>query len=345
MSKTIAELFEQQAQACDEMGSPLTARVMRACIATLDGTTATGRRVLGWRPEPSDVVALRLAGALHSLALQGRDADLANVYPPNSGGNVEACVAAALKRHDEWICAWLDSPPQTNEAGRSAVLLPGFLEIARLAKLPLALNEIGSSAGLNLFFDQFRYRYGDEDWGDPSYPVTLAPQMRGAVPDLSGELTIASRAGSDIAPLDARSGNDRLRLRSYIWADQSERLARLDAALAVAQRGGFTLEKADAADFVTQRLADGTDGQCLVLFHSVVWQYLPDATRRSIETVMQNEGARATPETPLAWLRMETLTNTDPYPVLQLTLWPGGQTRTLALADFHGRWVEWNQDS
>ena len=204
-------------------------------------------------------------------------------------------MAAALQRHDKWICAFLDSPPQTNETGRSAVLLPGFLEIARRTQLPLALNEIGSSAGLNLFFDRFRYRYGEAAWGDPDYPVTLAPQMRGAAPDLSGEMKIASRAGSDIAPLDVRNEHDRLRLRSYIWADQSERLARLDAALAVAQRGGFTLEKADAADFVSRRLAARMERQCFVLFHSVVWQYLPDATRQAIEDAMQHEGAQPRP--------------------------------------------------
>jgi hypothetical protein len=56
---------------------------------------------------------------------------------------------------------------------------------------------------------------------------------------------------------------------------------------------------------------------------------------------MQRAGAGATPLAPLAWLRMETLKNTDPHPVLQLTLWPGGETRTLALADFHGRWMDW----
>jgi hypothetical protein len=78
-----------------------------------------------------------------------------------------------------------------------------------------------------------------------------------------------------------------------------------------------------------------------VLFHSVVWQYLPEHTRRAVETAMQLAGDVATPDAPLAWLRMETLKSTDPYPVLQLTLWPGGQTRTLALADFHGRWIEW----
>ena len=138
-----------------------------------------------------------------------------------------------------------------------------------------------------------------------------------------------------------RNEHDRLRLRSYIWADQSERLARLDAALAVAQRGGFTLEKADAADFVSRKLAARMERQCFVLFHTVVWQYLPDATRQAIEDAMQHEGAQPRPTSPLAWLRMETLTSTDPYPVLQLTLWPGGETRALALANFHGRWGEW----
>jgi hypothetical protein len=167
------------------------------------------------------------------------------------------------------------------------------------------------------------------------------PQMRGAIPDLRGDLKIASRAGSDIAPLNLDDEGDRLRLRAYIWADQSERLARLDAAILVARQGAVTLEKADAADFVTRQLALRKTGECLVLFHSVVWQYLPEHTRQAIQAAMRRAGAEATPDAPLAWLAMETLKNTDPHLVLQLTLWPGGQTRTLALADFHGRWMEW----
>ena len=63
MSAVIASLFEKLAKSCEEMGSPFTARIMRAAILTLDGTTTTGRRVLGWRSEPNDVVALRIAGA------------------------------------------------------------------------------------------------------------------------------------------------------------------------------------------------------------------------------------------------------------------------------------------
>jgi hypothetical protein len=334
--------FEHQAQSCGEMGSPFTERLLRIAISILGRETQTGRRILDWPGDPHpDALALRLAGGLHALALNGMDVALAAAYPPNAGGDLESAVGAAVIRHDAWLSAWLGHPPQTNETGRSAVLLPGFLAIARETGLPLALAEIGSSAGLNLFFDRFRYRYGDAEWGDAAYPAMLSPQMRGAVPDLTGELKIASRAGSDIAPLNLEDGGDRLRLRTYIWADQSERLARLDAAIHVARQGTVTLEKADAADFVTRQLAARKAGECLVLFHSVVCQYLPEHTKKSIQTAMQRAGAEATPDAPLAWLAMETLKNTDPHPVLQLTLWPGGQTRTLALADFHGRWIEW----
>jgi hypothetical protein len=342
MNDQVRAYFEHQAQSCGEMGSPFTERLLRIAVSTLSRETQTGRRVLDWTGDPHpDALALRLAGGLHALALSGMDGDLSAAYPPNAAGDLEPVASAAIIRHDAWLSAWLDNPPQTNETGRSAVLLPGFLAIARQTRLPLALTEIGSSAGLNLFFDRFRYRYGEADWGDPLYPVTLMPQMRGALPDLRGELKIASRAGSDIAPLDLENEADRLRLRAYIWADQSERLARLDAAIHVARQGAVTLEKADAADFVERQLASRKSGECFVLFHSIVGQYLPEHTKGAIETAMQRAGAGATPDAPLAWLAMETLKNTDPHPALQLTLWPGGQTRILALADFHGRWVEW----
>jgi hypothetical protein len=342
MNELTQGYFESQAQTCAEMGSPFTARLLRAAIGALDEETQTGRRVLGWPGDPRpDALSLRLAGGLHALVLGGMDAGLTAAFPPNEAGVLEDVVRAAVTRHDAWLSAFLDSPPQTNETGRSAVLLPGFLAIARQTGLPLALMEIGSSAGLNQFFDRFRYQYGEAVWGDPAYPVMLAPQLRGAVPGLSGELKIASRTGCDISPLNVEDENDRLRLRSYIWADQVERLARLDAAINVARRAGVTLEKADAAYFVTRQLAARKPDECLVLFHSVVWQYLPEKTKASIENAMQRAGNAATREAPLAWLRMETLSKTDPHPTLQLTVWPGGQTRHLALADFHGRWVEW----
>jgi hypothetical protein len=337
----IAAHFEQSAQACAAMDSPFMARLLRALIKVLDGRSVTGQRVLGWRDESADALPMRLAGALHALVLHGLDHELAAIYPPLQGGDFELVLASAIARNDSWISKWLDSPPQTNETGRSAVLLPGFLEIARKCGLPLALNELGSSAGLNLFFDQFRYSYDGKSWGNADYPVTLSPELRGLPPNLGGSVSIPSRNGCDVAPLDVRSEADRLRLRAFIWADQPQRTKRLDAAIAVAQKGAFNLVKEDAETFVKHRLAMRKSGQCFTLFHSVVWQYFTEEKKAAIDALMQQAGSSATPEMPLAWLRMEALSNTDSYSTLQLTLWPDGQTRCLAKADFHGRWIEW----
>jgi len=115
--------------------------------------------------------------------------------------------------------------------------------------------EIGTSAGLNLNFDRFHYRYGAAEWGDPASPVRLAPDLRGKVPPLDGELRVLARSGCDIAPVDLSNKVARLRLRSFIWADQTARLQRLDAAIGLALAAPANLVQADAADFVRQTLA------------------------------------------------------------------------------------------
>ena len=200
MDGLIADHFQAQADACEAMGSPFTANLIRAAMDVLDDTTVTGRRILSWPNHPrADALALRLCGALHALVLSGKDEALAAAYPPNQAGELDAILAGAIARHDAELDRWLDSPPQTNETARSAALLPGFLAIARDTGLPLALTEIGSSAGLNLFFDRFRYRYGETDWGVAAYPTVLAPELRGPVPDLSGSLSIASRSAPPVS--------------------------------------------------------------------------------------------------------------------------------------------------
>jgi hypothetical protein len=142
-----------------------------------------------------------------------------------------------------------------------------------------------------------------------------------------------------------------LRLRSYVWADQAARLARLDAALAIAAQFPPQLVKADAADFVAQALAGRTAGGSFVLGHSIMWQYLPDAARAAITAHMEEAGAAATPAAPVFWLRMEPLSSGGPFATLSLTQWSGirgpgtsrqgGVTRRLARCDYHGRWIEW----
>jgi hypothetical protein len=336
--------FLAQAEACDRLGSPFTARLCRILAQQLDEVTRTGGSVLGWRGDVrADAVALRLCGALHELVLAGADAGLAACYPPNTVGEdaLATALASAIRRFDDRVAAGLAGAPQTNEIARSALLLPGLLAIARENGLQIDLYEIGASAGLNLLFDRFHYRYGGAEWGDPDSPVRLAPDVRGAAPPLGGTLSVRSRSGCDIAPIDIRDAAARLRLRSYVWADQPARLARLDAALALAAEFPPRLSRADAAGFVAGALAARHGSGSFVLCHSIMWQYLPDATKAAITAHMEQAGATATAAAPVHWLRVEPLLVSDAFATLSLTQWPGGETRHLARCDYHGRWIEW----
>jgi hypothetical protein len=336
--------FLAQAKACDRLGSPFTAKLCRALAKVLDANTRTGQAVLGWPGDArADGLSLRLCGTLHALVLTGADERLTQLYPPNqtSEDEIAAVLPEAIARSDERIVAGLAGAPQTNEVARSAMLLPGFLTIARETGLPLDLCEIGASAGLNLLFDSFHYRYGDAEWGDPASPVRLAPEARGRAAPLGGAIDVRHRAGCDIAPVDLADAAARLRLRSYVWADQAARLARLDAALSLAEKFPPLLVKADAADFVEKALAARQQGGAFVLYHSIMWQYLPRATKDAIIATLEQAGRQATAAAPVARLRMEPRDPTKQWAVLSLTLWPGAETRRLAHCDYHGRWIEW----
>ncbi len=336
--------FLGQAKACDALGSPFTAKLCRALAAVLDESTITGRAVLGWPGDAqADAVSLRTCGALHALVLAGTDRRLACIYPPNEAGEDEIATVLpdVLARWDEKLSAGLSSAPQTNEIARSALLLPGFLTIARETGLPLDLNEIGASAGLNLLFDRFHYRYGDAEWGHPASPVRLEPEVLGNAVPLDGTLVVHRRGGCDIAPVDILDEAARRRLRSYVWPDQPLRMERLDAALSLGVQFPPVLERMDAAAFVGKALEARHEGMAFVLYHSIMWQYMPLATRDAISTTIEKAGRAATDSAPVAWLRMEPVTVRDRFATLSLTLWPGGQTRKLARCDYHGRWMEW----
>ncbi|UUP17413.1 DUF2332 domain-containing protein [Nitratireductor thuwali] len=340
---SIRQHFLRQAKACDELGSPFTARLCRLLPSLLDQTAEVGGIVTGWGGNAgADALALRFCGGLHALVLSDRAPALAASYPPNVTNDEElarAIVAATLNEL-AFLVEFLKRPPQTNEIGRSAMLLPGLLAVGRETAMPIQLCEIGASAGLNLMLDRFHYRYGKTCWGDEAAPVRLAPEIRGKGPPLGGFLDISDRRGCDTAPIDIADAEERLRLRSYIWADQTERLDRLDAALALATQDPPPVETSDAADFVEKMLARRDPSSAFVLFHSIMWQYVPEATQRRIEKCLDTAG-NLPGAAPIAWLRMEPVASGAPYATLRLNLWPGGAARDLAHCNYHGRWIEW----
>lgn len=336
--------FAEQAGSCANLGSPFTARLCNLLAARLDHSTAVGHRILSWQGEPSgknDALALRIAGALHALVLSGENRALAACYPPaevSDDALWEAC-SDTFRADEAFLLARLVSPPQTNEVRRSGALLPGFLTIAGLFRKPLVLSEIGASAGLNLQWDRYAYRLGAAVWSTEDTDITIAPDWSGPEPE-PAEIRIAGRAGCDLNPIDPADGEERLRLLSYIWADQADRIDRTRKSLALAAARPLPVERADAIEWLEGRLATAFPQAVHVVYHSIVWQYLPADRREAGRRLLEAAGARATADAPLAHLQMEADERKDGAALL-LQVWPGGRKEMIGRADFHGRWVRW----
>lgn len=343
----IAEAFERQAGACIALGAPFTARVCRILGAQLDDGSAFGARLAAWPLDSlwPDLAPLRCCAALNTLVRRGRAPELARLYPPQASENVQAlwtAIARTIAAHDAQMTAFLDSPPQTNEVMRSAVLLGGFLALAAHTRMPLALHELGASAGLNLLFDRYAFDLGEgRRWGDPNSPVRIASAWSGAAPALDAPLAISTRAAVDLRPVDARSTDDRERMLAYIWPEQTDRLRRIEPALDMVAASGLAVERGDALDWLERAMArQPAPGVCRVVYHSVFAQYLPATLRERLRAAIRRRGEEATADAPLAWLAMEAGPDRMSCE-LRSTIWPGGERRKLADVDWHGRWAKW----
>lgn len=337
--------LRKQAETCAAMDAPIYADLLARCADDLAQGGGVARLLDDWSGHPVlDNVSMRLLGAAHLLALRGDAPALAACFP-STGGRYEperawAALQDLVATHAGQMRAHLAEQVQTNEVRRCCALIGGFLEIARAHPWPLRLLEIGASAGLNQCFDQYAYQLGPQRYGPADAPLTLDCEWRGKPLDASGvALRVASRKGCDLSPIDLRDPAQRLRLESFFWPDQVERLARLRAACECALRAGVALERASAGDWLAREIPRAPDRETRVLFHSVMWLYVPEAERKRIHVLMGEHGARATERTPLAWLRMEG-PNYD-YCEIRLRLWPGGEDRLLGRCHYHGAWVEW----
>ncbi len=295
-------------------------------------------------------MALRWAGALHHLALRCLQ-PWAGLWPPGGSGlkatdaELDAALTTAWRDHQPTVQAALQQPPQTNEVNRSVALLPGLLWVAARAGLSLNLLEIGASAGLNLWCDHHRHDHGSWQWGDPEAALTLRSHWQGSVPAEAGaNLQIIRRAACDTNPIALDHPDEGLRLASFIWPEQAERLARLNAARAVAARlmaaSGVQVEALPAADFLARELALPPKGCATVVMHSVVWQYIPAAEQAAITATIEAAGTRASSSAPLAWLRFEPRA-ADGHVELRCRLWPGGTDALLARCHPHGARTAW----
>ncbi len=349
---TVPLALRKQAIWCRALDSPFTAEL---CYVMADDYEAGGiiaDLTRGWITHPiQDALSLRLAGALHAIALSEPDGSLAQVWPKVDGhwSMAEAWPVASLtlRARESWVREFLKSPPQTNEVRRAVGLWPGLCAAAEAFDGPMDVLELGASAGLNLSMDRFHYDGGFWQWESPipGPRVALSTQWSGPAPRFPAHAAIRHRAACDQNPLDAALAEDRLRLRSYIWPDQPVRLERLNAAIEIARAQSIKPEAADAADWIKDKLKTRAKDALTVVYHSVFFQYPPQAVRDAITQAIEREGSSATSSAPLAWLRFEpggSLGHAERGAILELIEWPSGQRRVLADLDSHGRFLQWH---
>lgn len=342
----------EQADWCDQLGSPFTASLCRAfaddfeaggVVAQLAETVAP--------PHRKRATALRLTGALHYAVISAKCEMLASLYPGRRADwdmtTIWTVASAYLERDFASVAAFIQSDPQTNETRRSIALLPGFQAIADQFDQPLHLLELGASAGLNQCWDKFSYRGGhwQKNLG-PDHGVVVSTEWRGNAPEFETDIKVASRAGCDLNPIDLRDPAARQHLKSYTWADQPERLSRLDAAMALAVEMGIKVDQADASDWLEKKLAARPSRGTTVIFHSVFLHYPPRQVRDRIIQLIEQAGMAATDQAPLAWLCMEAESVfADVNPKLgrfqvRLQTWPDGGHQVLGYTDGHVTYFE-----
>lgn len=361
----LIEAFEVQARACASLGSPMYAALLDRCAEDIRDGGVVADVLTGHEDVPGpSALALRLLGSVHRLVLERRAGELAAYYP-SVGGTWETeggwrAFTSLLAAEPEAVRAWLDQPPQTNDVGRSTALYGGLLQLSRV--LPrVRLLEIGCSAGLNLYADQFGYLddHGTR-FGSSQPALVLEGAWRGRRLDDWPGLSIAERIGCDVSPVDPRTTEGRLRLTAYVWPDQRTRLERLRAALDVAQdaaqhaaqdaaqdaprRSGprVELRKQDAVAFL--RSVELVEDTTTVLWHSVMWQYLSAADKAAAEERIAELGALATPTRRFAHLRAEQSRRSPGSEhefLVRLTEWPGTGERLLGATVGHGLPTTW----
>lgn len=345
--ENLARIFEWFGRMeCPQLDAKLYQNLSFAIAKDAD-LLAIAARASATQPTPN-----LLFGAVHYLLLGGEDHALRAWYPALAGASCREPETAfpAFRdfclQHREAIEALVATRlTQTNVVQRCSGLLPGFARVfTREGGRPLALVEIGASAGLNLGWDRYRYAYrrGSETalgWGDSASRVLVECELRGdvALPALPEAIPVAWRRGVDIQPIDLGEDDAVQWLRGLVWPEHVGRQERLTNAIELARRAPPFLVAADAAAALPALLeAAPADAVACVYGTHTLYQFSRDSLLSTFKAMQAASFARA-----VYFLSCEG--TGDRCSELKLTAYRGGvrETALLARCNPHGRWLEW----
>ena len=309
--------------------------------------------------------------AVHDIVLSEPGTRLAAIYAGRSTDDPWPSFRELLhSRSAEVLQRMRTRSIQTNEVGRSAALLPALAAVRAEALAagddrPLALVELGPSAGLNLLLDRYAvtYRRGGAvvaTTGDPASPVQLTCEVRGPAPPLLEGLPvpIASRVGLDLNPVDVTDPDARRWLSACLWPGVPDRPERLAAAIELARLDPPRLVVGDAVTDLAPLVADLPDDVVPVVVSTWALAYLGRDGRAAVLAALDGVGAtrdlalvsaeepRITPWVPAPPPEVQACGDADgdgTGTLLGLRSWRRGVARdeALALCHPHVRWIAW----
>ena len=248
-------------------------RALSRAIATDDDTLA----LLMQAPYPQRRPVLLFA-SVHDLLLAGQEHPLGRFYRSLDVRGFDPDVTGApaaffdfCRAHREALAALLaERSTQTNEIGRSAGLR---LALATLGEQPIALVDVGCSAGLNLLVDRYRFEMtlpdGSIVHAGPNGPIVVPVSIVSGRPDPARPIpSIRQRVGIDREPLDVRDDRDARWLGACVWPSDVARHQRLAAAIALARDAALDVRRGDAVDTIADALDGVAPGVRPVVFHS-----------------------------------------------------------------------------
>jgi hypothetical protein len=246
-----------------------------------------------------------ILAALHDLALAGRAPALAAAYAAADGDTAAgAAIDTLLGMTDSVVDIAVRRQPRAGETGRCAVLYPAIAEAARrVGTKTVGLIDVGCSAGLNLNVDRVGITYSNgQSLGDPSSPVQLSSSVVGDRPIPTRAMPeVVARIGVDLDPVDVTDADEARWLRACVPPDQPERVARLDAEMALSATAPPLLLHGDAVEVLPDAFARVPPDALPVV--TTTWALSRFSLENRLRFLHRLDGAAT--DRPVAWVSAE----------------------------------------
>ena len=311
--------------------------------ATLAGCVAQDPELLAIASHGRSAIPNLFFGAVQYLLMRSGHDALAEYFPSlqkpaKTGNDLFGAFRSFCIRHKAELIGIVSTRlVQTNEVSRCAYLYPAFVLVSKLAgNVPLAMIDVGASAGLHLLWDMYAYDYGlGHVCGDPASPVRITCDLRGqtGLPLNEKMPQVGARFAIDLRRISPDDEDDLMWLDALIWPEHEARRELFHTALEILRRekGAIAFFEGDAVDILPAVLSRVPADQIACVYQTHLWRQLTPASRLKLTAILEQFG------------RARKIFFVSALDQLRLELFAPSGHRHWRLANYeqHGRWTEW----